>query len=527
VHLPRSADDFAADLIEGLGPIEILPPAPSGAPQSLADLLAAAGTLTRDKSPEMFDRVNELLRAVARARLDPTGADRVLEEIKRRSGDNVAAMRKTLQAMRREMGGGSARLPARVGGDAAVRPEWANKVQCFDNGEPKPILVNALLPLREDPAWRGVVGRNDFTGQIRVRRCPPWPNADWAEERDWIDDDELKTTEWVQAAGICATRQTVFDAVASVANEHRFHPVRDWFESFEFDGVPRLDDWLQHYCGVDYSPYTRAVGARFLISAVARIFDPGCKVDCVLILEGKQGLMKSTALRTLFDGDNLGWFTDEIADLGSKDAAVAMRGVWCIELAELDAMRRAEVSRLKAFLTRTEDRYRPPYGRQMITVPRQCVFAGTVNDSEYLRDPTGGRRFWPVRCGKIDIDALRQDRIQLFAEAVARYRNREKWFLHETHLIEAAEDQQAEREAADPWQQVIQNWLDSHREAIIAAVDNGVTTTDVLGQAIGKPQEQWTHYDTIRVGTCLRALGWTARQVRIGRRRENQYFPPG
>ena len=113
---------------------------------------------------------------------------------------------------------------------------------------------------------------------------------------------------------------------------------------------------------------------------------------------------------------------DEIAELGSKDAAMQMAGIWCIELAELDAMRRAEVSRLKAFHTRTNDRYRPPYGRIVVDVPRQCVFAGTVNDSEYLRDPTGGRRFWPVKCGTIDIRGLCQAREQLFAEAVSRYR---------------------------------------------------------------------------------------------------------
>jgi predicted P-loop ATPase len=132
-----------------------------------------------------------------------------------------------------------------------------------------------------------------------------------------------------------------------------------------------------------------------MISTVARIFEPGVKADCCLILEGEQGSGKSSALRTLAAP----WFTDEIAELGSKDAALQSHGVWIIELAELDSMSRADVGRIKAFMSRSVDRFRPPYGKRLIESPRQCVFAGSVNHSDYLRDETGARRFWPVECG--------------------------------------------------------------------------------------------------------------------------------
>ena len=179
---------------------------------------------------------------------------------------------------------------------------------------------------------------------------------------------------------------------------------------------------FSYFLGVPDSPFVRAVGAKWMISAVARIFKPGCKADCALILEGLQGLGKSTAARVIADP----WFSDEIAEFGSKDAAMQLSGVWVIELAELDSMNRAGVDVVKSFISRSNDRFRPPYGRRVTEVRRQCVFVGTVNGNDYLKDETGGRRFWPVQCESIDIDALRRNRTQLWAEArstVSGWRN--------------------------------------------------------------------------------------------------------
>jgi putative DNA primase/helicase len=234
------------------------------------------------------------------------------------------------------------------------------------------------------------------------------------------------------------------------------HPVRDYLGALAWDGVARIETWACRYLGAEDTAFNRNVGALWLISAVARIFRPGVKAD-MLVLEGPQGARKSTALKILA-GEN--WFTDELPDLGSKDAAMHMQGVWIIEIAELDAIGKAEVSRIKAFLTRTTDRFRPPYGRYTIEVPRQCVFAGTVNPDTYLRDETGNnRRFWPVRCVTIDIDALARDRDQLWAEAVARFRADAIWWLDTPEVVAAASAEQDKRYQADVWGDLIDHWI--------------------------------------------------------------------
>jgi len=227
----------------------------------------------------------------------------------------------------------------------------------------------------------------------------------------------------------------------------------------------RVDRWLTTYLGTAETAYSRAVGSRWLISAVARIFRPGSKADCCLILEGPQGTRKSTALRTLA-GE---YFTDELADLGSKDAAMQTRGAWIIELSELDSLSHSEVARIKAFMSRTTDRFRPPYGMRLVE-PRQCVFAGTVNHSTYLRDETGGRRFWPVACGRIDVEALASDRNHLWAEAKARFEAGSVWCLETAELIQLASDQQVDRYETDPWEEVIAPWVETRSSVSISEV---------------------------------------------------------
>jgi len=293
---------------------------------------------------------------------------------------------------------------------------WRDCLLMSEKGAVRAVLANAITALRCAPEWEGVLAFNEFSMNTVALKPPPWPAG--SGQTDWTDHEDRLTADWLQHQGIYVSVEIAGLAVQTVAKDRAFHPVREKLDSLRWDGTKRIGDWVNLYLGAEPSEYTSAVGARWLISAVARIFGPGAKADCALILEGDQGLMKSTALRVLAEP----WFTDEIADLGTKDAAMQTRGVWIIEIAELDSMSRADVSKIKGFISRTTDRFRPPYGKRLVESPRQCVFAGSVNHSTYLRDETGGRRLWPVACTRILIDDLVRDRDKLWAEAVARYR---------------------------------------------------------------------------------------------------------
>jgi predicted P-loop ATPase len=401
---------------------------------------------------------------------------------------------------------------------------WQQDLIHNRDGNPKPILANAITALRNCPTWSGVLSFNDFSLGIVILKSPPWPTSEVGKE--WTDHEDRLTANWLQHAGIFVGVEVAGQAVQAVAKDRRFHPVREYLDSLNWDGTRRIDNWLSHYLAAEQSNYTSAVGARWLISAVARIYRPGCKADCCLILEGPQGLLKSTAIKTIA-GE---WFTDEIADLGGKDAAMQTRGVWVIEIAELDSMSRGDVSKIKAFMSRATDRFRPPYGKRLIESPRQCVFAGSVNKSEYLRDETGGRRFWPVPCTRIRIDSLSRDRDQLWAEAVRRYQQGTPWWLDSPELNTVAQEEQADRYEQDAWQGIIRAWVaqpkqrtdgQGHPLEPFTSTEESVTSEDVLLHAIGKRQEFWTPQDAARVKRCLEALGW--RRRRLGPRNARSY----
>jgi predicted P-loop ATPase len=372
------------------------------------------------------------------------------------------------------------------------------------------LLANAITALREAPAWQFVLAYDQFAMETIVSGAPPWDfkTLEWIP-RAWASHDDLLTAEWLQRAGIAVNAQTAAQAVEAVARDRTFHPVIDYLSSLQHDGKARSGTWLSTCLGAEQTAYNETVGRAMLIAAVARIFQPGCKVDTVPIFEGAQGARKSTAVKALFDP----WFSDELADLGSKDAAMQTRGVWGIEVSELDAMSRGEVSRIKAFVSRTTDRFRPPYGSRIIESPRSCVFWGTTNSDGYLKDETGGRRFWPVKIGKINIEMLRDMRDQLWAEAVILYNANVPWWITKQETQRDAERHQLDRYIGDPWDKAIADYVGTCTE---------VSVDEVLRQALHLEIGRCGPSEMSRAARCLRSLGWPRVQVRTGDRSDNK-----
>jgi predicted P-loop ATPase len=378
---------------------------------------------------------------------------------------------------------------------------WTDGLTLNKHGVPLGNVRNLLYAFRNAPEWKTIIAYDEFSAKVITTRSPPWCNR--TVER-WTDDDDTRACEWFQEQGIPATVGIVGRAVQTIARENPVHPIRDYLNALKWDGTPRLDTWLTRYLGVEDSPYVRAIGSRFLISGIARVFRPGCQADYMLILEGVQGILKSSALKALAGP----WFADSISKLGSKDSAIEIAGVWLVEMSELDAMLRAALSATKSFVTRRHDRFRPPYAKHVIDRPRQCVFAGTINPiGGYLKDPTGGRRFWPVRCGVIDLEALIHDRDRLWAEALIRFRGGALWWLETSELQALAAAEQEARFEVDAWTEKVSQWLVSRTDVSIG---------EILLGALGIPQESWSQTAQNRIAKILVHQGFE--QYRPGKK---------
>jgi predicted P-loop ATPase len=388
---------------------------------------------------------------------------------------------------------------------------WRDHLIRNERGKILPHVGNAIIALH-DKSWQNVLHFNESACRVEAKVGPPW-DPSRSVPFIWTDEDDVHTAAWLMQQGIVVPKEIAGQAAQTIAHDYGFHPIREYFNGSTWDGINRIDHWLRIRLGADESAYTQAVGAKFLIGAVARVLAPGCKNDCCLVLEGPQGLYKSTALKVLATP----WFTDEVADLGSKDSSMQVHGVLIVEIAELDAMSKSDVSKIKSFMSRAVDRYRPPYGKHLVEAPRESVFAGTVNPGiKYLKDETGGRRFWPVKCGNIDIDGLKQDRDQLWAEAVVRYNDGASWWLDSSELNRAAEQEQAERYDSDPWQERIKAYIENLESVSVA---------EILELCILKSAKDWAPTDKNRVGRCLRVFGWEDKRVGGRDNRERRFFP--
>lgn len=397
------------------------------------------------------------------------------------------------------------RQPRENGDDGVgAPPDPKVKLVLGSNGRPLKCLENYDRILSRDPRWLGVIAWDEHSQRIIKAAKPPYPVGDVGE---WADTDDSETALWVaREYGIHSVGATMAEAVNLVATRRKVMPLRDHLESLRWDGTPRLDAWLSTCFGADAqgerAEYVRAVGAKWAISAVARVYRPGCKVDTMLVLEGEQGIGKSLAMRELTWGDR--WFSDEMPKLENKDSQLSLQGKWIIEFSELGAMTKAEVEVVKAFISRTVDRYREPYGRRTNDIPRRCVFVGTTNGQQYLKDETGNRRFWPVRCTAVDVEAVRAARDQLWAEAVHRFKAGEPWWL-EKQLDAVALAEQDQRFTFDEWEHDVQAYL-SGREK--------VSVGEVLDQTFGIKKGDQDQMKQNRVARCLKRLGWVRKRAR-------------
>jgi predicted P-loop ATPase len=270
-----------------------------------------------------------------------------------------------------------------------------------------------------------------------------------------------------------------------------------------------LGTWLSTYLGAEQNEYTEQVGTMFLIGMVARIFEPGCKFDYMLILEGGQALMKSSACAILAGRR---YFSDQLPDITSKEASQHLRGKWLIEVAELNAYSRAAIDHFKAYLVRQVERYRPPWGRKEVHEPRQCAFIGTTNKSRYLRDETGNRRFWPVATGEINLDALGRDRDQLLAEAVALYRSGAHWWPDREFELQTIAPEQETRFEVDAWEPLIRKYLANEKRTTlqniaVKVLGFTISNTQMQGE-IKTPFNRFGPKEQQRVSNILTHLKW-------------------
>jgi len=460
------------------------------ADQIEATLLAAARAAGWDNEDKTRATIRDQIKAGARA-------PRQVPELRyspRDAGDGAPPSEPPPEAPQAEDAGEPPEPPA--------AEDWRS-VLVTRRGEVTSDLANVLAILEHDDAWRGRLRYNEARQQIEDGG------------RLWGDTDDTDAAVWLQRTWRLRARpEAVCQAVQAIASRHRHNPLADWLRGLRWDGVARLDTWLTRYAGAQDTSLARAIGAAWLRCAVARAICPGIKADAALVLEGAQGAGKSSIF-SILGGE---YFTDDVPALDSKDAALAVARAWIVELPELSAVARSLVEHTKAFVSRQTDRVRPPYGRALVEWPRRCVFGGTTNRSDYLRDETGNRRFWPVTVGATDLDALRADREQLLAEAVASWQVGGALALP-PELWGAAAEEQAARVEVDPWEERVVSYLRGRAE---------VTCVEVLtsGLGLGLDLEKVGQREQNRVARVLVALGWLRCQVRREGRRVWVYRPP-
>lgn len=343
--------------------------------------------------------------------------------------------------------------------DTDDESKWAEQLQRTQDGKIKSTIDNVLIILDGDPLLKGKFAMNKFAGRGEVLGTLPWEKS--TARRLWSDTDSNGLYWYMERFWGITNRSNIDSALDIHASEHAFNEVQDFIAGLVWDGTPRLDTLFIDYLGAADSAYNRAVCRKAFTAAVARAMLPGCKFDNMLILAGPQGIGKST----LLDKMSKGWFNDSIRTFEGKDASELLQGVWLVEVSELDAFRKTDVSRIKQFLSLRADRYRAAYGRHVKELPRCCVFFGSTNTTDFLQDTTGNRRFWPVDVGEqphsktVWCDLTDEVVTQLWAEAKVRWQSGEPLYLSGA-VEEAARMKQEEHREVSVREGLIESFVE-------------------------------------------------------------------
>lgn len=371
-------------------------------------------------------------------------------------------------------------------------------------------FANIALWIQTDPQWKDCFAVDAFANRAVV--LSPIPGStDHRVPRELTDNDYLLVRKWFERNGFPKiAKSDVIDAVDNVAIHNSFEPVQSYLTALPAVAGGLIDTWIHRFLGVpitedpNHNRYVQAVGRKWLISAVARAMNPGCQADHALVLEGRQGAGKSSALRALCPDE--AWFGDSLPNFHDKDASEYLDGKWIVEMAELASMRKSELEDMRSFLTRRYEEFRPAYGRKKVYRPRRCVFSGSTNRDDYLKDGAGERRIWPVHVGIVDVDGLIENRDALWREAYDAYMAGEGWHL-DADIASFATTLQRERVERDPWQDMIEDQIVHLNE---------VTPLMLYRNVLGLPHDKWNQGVSRRISGVLTSLGFKRNGVISG-----------
>ena len=384
-------------------------------------------------------------------------------------------------------------------------PHWPSLLDATERG-PRANITNAVRILQHDPMFSAErLWYDEFLDRVIVRDSPP---------REWRDDDDTRTTVYMQeVAGVALMPEhLVAKAVQMVARQRRRHVVREWLSSLTWDGEDRLTMAFGDYWGAFNTEHVMSASKNFFIGLVARVLRPGCKLDTMPVFEGKEGIKKSTAL-SIVGGE---WYSVARERIDHKDFLQGLKGKWLLEMGELQALSRVEQTAVRMMMSTQVDDYRPSYAKHVVSFPRQCAFAGTTNSDEWGQDSFGLRRYWPIRCGEINLDALAAARDQLFAEAVVRFNAGESWW----EMPENTLDVQAERQFYDEWSAAVLEY------ARLQGGDRGIAIFDIMTNGLKLHLSQIDRLTQMRVASILRLAGYERRSLRIDGLPQKRWYRP-